>query len=158
MAAHGQSKRSPTASSESSVSQLLGAQNLDLESQTRLHPASSCPEFKCPSSCWSWPPGKGQQQCNTGARSEWSIFSLPQTTPLQGHQISPAVVMGDRGSSCLLLCSLGLSPIPGAQLTQCFVPGQWRQASLALFCSTLHLFISCHQTAHIMWGFHAQYS
>ena len=109
---------------------------------------------------WSTLPSKGQQHCNP--RSSASLRSEAPSSLLQppqpGPQVRPPVVMGGRGPRCTLLCSLGLSLFPGVQLSHRFVPGQWRQASLALFRPTLHFFISCRQTAHIMLAFHAQYS
>lgn len=109
---------------------------------------------------WSALSSKGQHHCNpdplppSGVRSLRASFNPPQPGP----QVRPPTVMGGRGPRYTLLCSLGLSLFPGVQLSHRFVPGQWRQASLALFRSTRHLLISCRQTAHIMLAFHAQYS
>lgn len=108
----------------------------------------------------STPPSNGQHYWNPRSsatlRSEvpLSLLQPPQTWP-------PSQASGgnewQRAQMYLALLSWAVT-LPRGQLSPCFVPGQWRQASLALFCSTLHFFISCLQTAHVMLAFHAQYS
>lgn len=149
-------RRFPIASAGSSVSQFFGARNFYLEAESH---SSSSPDLKSLAMHWSRPLSKAQRHEDPRSSAASGVRHLqPPSNPQPGFQVRPHMAMGVRGPRCALLCSLGLSLFPGAQLSRCFVSGQWRQASLALFPSTLDLFISCRQTAHIMLAFHAQYS